>query len=148
MTRRELLSSSLDMVRERPLTGFGLGAWATAYPAFAYYDDGSAPNQAHNDWAQWAAEGGLPLLAAMTALLLLFLPHAWRSIWGIGVVSVFLHALVDYPMQQRPALAAWIFLLLGAAVASRRQDACARTTQNAWSAELKSADLLTAPRGD
>jgi hypothetical protein len=40
---------------------------------------------------------------------------------------VWLHALVDYPMQQRPALAAFFFALLGTlaatAAASVRDDA-------------------------
>jgi hypothetical protein len=30
-------------------------------------------------------------------------------------VAFLLHALVDYPMQQRPVLAAWFFVMAGAA---------------------------------
>ena len=40
---------------------------------------------------------------------------AFRSIYGLGVAAVLLHALVDYPMQQRPGLAAWWFAMAGAA---------------------------------
>ena len=58
--RADLLRSSIAMTRDRPLTGFGLGAWSSAYPGYARFDDGSFVNQAHNDWAQWAAEGGIP----------------------------------------------------------------------------------------
>lgn len=63
--RADLVRSSLEMVRARPLLGFGLGTWATAYPAYAHFDDGSFVNQAHNDWIQWTAEGGIPFLAIM-----------------------------------------------------------------------------------
>jgi hypothetical protein len=75
-------------------------------------------NQAHNDWAQWAAEGGLPFLALLLAVAAWSLRPALRSLWGVGIVSVFVHALVDYPMQQRPALAAYFFALLGVLAAS------------------------------
>jgi O-antigen ligase len=112
--RAEMNRSSLNMIRDRPLTGFGLGAWPSAYPMFARYDDGAFVNQAHNDWAQWTAEGGLPLLAAMLAVLAILAPKAWRSIWGLGLIAVFVHAAVDYPFEQRPALAAWLFAMMGA----------------------------------
>ncbi len=37
---------------------------------------------------------------------------ALRSLWGIGVIAVFIHCLVDYPLQ-RPALAGFFFVFLG-----------------------------------
>ena len=61
--RRELLFSSLAMMADRPWTGFGLGTWPAVYPAYARFDNGLAANHAHNDWAEWAAEGGLPFVA-------------------------------------------------------------------------------------
>jgi O-antigen ligase len=111
--RAELVRSSLDMARDRPLMGFGLGTWSTAYPAYARFDDGTFVNQAHNDWVQWAAEGGIPFLAIMLAIVAMSVRPALRSLWGIGLLAVFLHCLVDYPMQQRPALATFFFALLG-----------------------------------
>lgn len=111
--RADLVRSSLDMVRERPIAGFGLGTWAEAYPGYALYDDGSRVNQAHNDWAQWAVEGGLPLFLLMAALVIRIAPVAIRTVWGVGILFVFAHCLVDYPFQQRPALAAFFFVLVG-----------------------------------
>jgi O-antigen ligase len=64
------------MAREKPWTGFGLGIWPTVYPANALYDDGTFVNEAHNDWLQWAVEGGVPLVAAMLARPA---PHAARQ---------------------------------------------------------------------
>lgn len=116
--RREMLQSSAAMFGERPSTGFGLGTWASAYPAYALYDDGLTANQAHNDWMQWAVEGGLPLLAAMAAFAALAVWAGWRTVWGLGLAAVLLHCLVDYPLQQRPALAGWFFALAGAAAAA------------------------------
>ncbi len=113
--RREMLQASLAMVRERPWTGFGLGAWPTVYPAYAVTDFGLTlfANHAHNDWAEWAAEGGLPMLVLVASVALWSLRQALRYPWGIGVVSAFCHCAVDFPMQ-RPALAALVFALCGA----------------------------------
>jgi O-antigen ligase len=111
--RADLLRSSVDMVHDRPLTGFGLGTWSAAYPAYARFDDGSFVNQAHNDWAQWAVEGGLPFLGLMAAVVVLLARPAFRSLWGLGLMAVFIHAWIDYPFEQRPALAAFFFAMAG-----------------------------------
>ena len=119
VARREFLYSSLAMIRDRPWLGFGLGTWATAYPGYASFDDGKFANQAHNDWVQWACEGGLPFAGLILAIALWSVRPALRSIWGAGVIIVFLHCAIDYPVQ-RPALAALFFTMLGA-VAARPQ---------------------------
>ena len=111
--RAELVRSSFEMVRDRPLAGFGLGTWSDAYPAYAHFDDGRFVNQAHNDWIQWAVEGGVPFFLVMFAIAALTVRPALRSLWGLGMIAVFLHCLVDYPMQQRPALAAFFFAMIG-----------------------------------
>jgi O-antigen ligase len=115
--RADLLRSSIAMTRARPVTGFGLGAWSAAYPGYARYDDGSFVNQAHNDWAQWASEGGIPFLALMLAVVALLVRPALASLWGVGLMAVFLHAWIDYPFEQRPAMAAFLFAMAGALAA-------------------------------
>jgi O-antigen ligase len=119
--RANLLRSSIRMVRDRPLAGFGLGAWSTAYPAYARYDDGTFVNQAHNDWVQWAAEGGLPMLVMMAAVVAILARPAFNSLWGLGLLVVWIHAWVDYPFEQRPALAAFFFAMAGALVTVSRE---------------------------
>ena len=49
----------------------------------------------------------------MLAIAVWAVRPAVRSLWGIGMLAVFAHCLVDYPMQQRPALATFFFVLLG-----------------------------------
>jgi O-antigen ligase len=123
--RREFLVSTLAMVRARPLHGFGLGAWTSAYPQFAVIDAGKLANHAHNEWAQWAAEGGLPAFVLMLAVFLWTVRAANRSWWGIGLVAVMIHSLVDYPFL-RLGLAAWIFVFLGALEADLRREPALR----------------------
>lgn len=111
--RADLVRSSLEMIRDRPVVGFGLGAWSSAYPAYARFDNGTFVNQAHNDWIQWAAEGGIPFLVLMLGVAAWCVRPALRSLWGLGILAVFVHCLIDYPMQQRPALAAFFFAIIG-----------------------------------
>jgi hypothetical protein len=105
--------SSVQMFRAKPLTGFGLGNWPTAYPGYALFDDGNFANQAHNDWAQWAVEGGLPLLCLMVWIGVWGTVRGIRTGWGLGVPIVFLHCFIDYPIQ-RPGVAIVFFLMLAA----------------------------------
>jgi O-antigen ligase len=119
--RREFVDSTVRMIRDRPLYGFGLGNWATAYPGYAIFDDGVLANQAHNDWAQWTAEGGIPLLAMMLTLAIWATPRALGSGWGAGIVAVFTHCLVDYPIQ-RTAVAIVFFVVLAAVASTRGRE--------------------------
>ena len=118
--RREMLLSSLEMARARPWMGFGQGTFQEVYPAYATFDIGLVVNHAHNDWAEWLAEGGVPFFLLLASAAVWAVRPAYRSIWGLGLLSVFLHALVDYPMQ-RLGLAAWVFVLLGALAAEERE---------------------------
>jgi O-antigen ligase len=111
--RREIFHASVEMIRSRPLAGYGLGTFPVVYPEFAEFDSGAAVEHAHNDWLEWTAEGGIVFAALWAALFAHLARPAIRSIWGVGVVAVFLHALVDYPFA-RHGVAAWVFVLAGA----------------------------------
>jgi hypothetical protein len=117
--RREMLESALHMAREKPWMGFGLGTFQFVYPAYAVTDFGLFVDHAHNDWAEWAAEGGLPFVALILSMLAPILRSAFRSIWGIGILAAFIHALVDFPMQI-PALASITMVLLAGLECERK----------------------------
>jgi O-antigen ligase len=115
--RLQFAKSTVHMIAVHPLIGWGLGCWPSVYPAFATFDPGAIVNQAHSDWLQWTAEGGLPVGLAMLSLALWAIRPALRSIWGIGILAVLLHAAFDYPFS-RPAIGAWPILILSMAAAS------------------------------
>jgi hypothetical protein len=115
--RVQFAISTLHMIAVHPWLGWGLGCWPTVYPAFATFDPGAIVNQAHSDWLQWTAEGGLPVGLALLALALWAIRPALRSIWGIGILAVLIHAAFDYPFS-RPAIGAWPILILSMAAAS------------------------------
>lgn len=111
--RREIYRSAVAMIAARPALGTGLGTFPVVYPAYAEFDSGAVVDHAHNDWLEWATEGGLPYAAVWGLLALSLARPAIRSIWGLGVPAIFIHALVDYPFA-RFGVAAWVFILAGA----------------------------------
>lgn len=110
--RRQIWTSTLEMIATRPLTGFGPGTFQTVYPAFATFDVGLVVNHAHNDWLEWAAEAGLPFAFLIAGVALWAVRPALRSIWGVGLLAVFAHAVVDYPLA-RLGVAGWVWLFVG-----------------------------------
>lgn len=131
-TRRQLLDSTIVMVRERPGLGYGIGTWRLVYPRFATFDSAAVANEAHNDWAQWAAEGGIPFSCLMLVLVLCVARAGVSSTWGLGVLAVMLHSLIDYPTRE-PAVGLLWFALAGgllhtrpAATSRKPRDSSAR----------------------
>ncbi len=119
--RRNIDKSSFAMIRSRPLTGWGLETYVPVYRMFARYDDGTYVNRAHNDWLEWAAEGGIFFAGAMIVVVGWSIRPAIRSSWGIGLIAVCIHALVDYPFA-RLGVCGWYFCLLGMLSASELND--------------------------
>jgi hypothetical protein len=126
--RLQFAISTLHMIAARPWIGWGLGCWPAVYPAFATIDPGAIVNQAHCDWLQWTAEGGVPVGLAMLSLTLWAIRPSLRSIWGVGVIAILVHAAFDYPFS-RPAIGAWPILILSMAVAAQSGANPERLTQ-------------------
>lgn len=117
--RFDLNAASLEMARAHLPWGAGYGSWPVIYPEFARFDDGRYANQAHNDWLQWACEGGIPGVALMVVFAALVAAPLLRSVWGCGVLFVLVHALVDYPFHQNAPLAV---LIVGIALVAHRDN--------------------------
>ena len=123
LVRRDFNKSSLAMIEQKPLTGWGMGAYRYVYPKFARFDDTTYVNQAHNDWLEWTAEGGIFFTALMLIVFVWSIAPAVRSIWGIGLIALCLNAAVDYPFA-RLGVCGWYFALAGmlAAQISRKSS--------------------------
>lgn len=117
--RRELARSTFRMIQANPWKGTGLGTWTLVYPAYASKDFGVFVNAAHDDWLQWAADGGIPFAGMLLALFAGSVFVARRVPWALGVPMVFLHSVVDFPMQGH-FLPAIVFLVLGVATRHSR----------------------------
>jgi O-antigen ligase len=113
--------ASLAMIQAAPWQGVGLGCWPSAYPMYATVDDGFVANQAHSDWLQWAAEGGLPFAVLIISFGAAVSLRALRSRWALGIAAVFGLALADYPFEKQ-AVALLLFTLAGALVGAKRSE--------------------------
>lgn len=111
LVRKEFMLAAVDMAAHRPLIGYGLGTFPEVYQRYAIKDFPFYANHTHNDWAEFAADGGFPFLLLVLFPCVVALPSAMRNPWGLGLVAVMLHACVDFPFP-RPAVSGWIFLLL------------------------------------
>jgi O-antigen ligase len=110
--RREYIMAAMDMAKHNPLTGYGLDTFPEVYPRYAIKDFPVYVNHAHNDWAEFAADGGIPFLLLIALPFIGAIPIAIRNPWGLGLIPVMLHACVDYPFP-RPAVSGWMFAMLG-----------------------------------
>jgi hypothetical protein len=123
LVRREYLLAAADMAWQRPLTGYGLGTFPEVYQRYAIKDFPFYANHVHNDWAEFAADGGVPFLLLVLIPFAACVPAAIRYPWGLGLVAIMLHACVDFPFP-RPAVSGWMFLLLGLLSMARSPDGC------------------------
>jgi len=116
---------TLDMIREQPLVGSGLGSYPFVYQFHAKrsFSEMTALH-AESSWLTLASEAGLPALLAVLAcltFLLMGLPRLerlsgrdWPLRWGFlaAFFAELLHGLVDVPLH-KPELGWWLLLLGG-----------------------------------
>jgi len=121
LVRREFIRAAVDMTKQRPWLGFGLGTYPEVYQQFATRDFPFYANHVHNDWAEFSAEGGIPFLLLVLVPCVAAVPVAIRHPWGLGLVATMLHACVDFPFP-RPSVSGWIFVMLALLYAARTSD--------------------------
>ncbi|MES1254431.1 MAG: O-antigen ligase family protein [Acidobacteriota bacterium] len=123
---------AVQMVRDSPLAGLGLDTYGTAMVVYQTGPRGMHFQEAHNDYLQLAAEGGLLVGVPALAALLVFVaevrrrfaeaPREGMTYWlrvgaVVGLVAVALQSLVEFSLQM-PGNAAMFALL--AAIALHR----------------------------
>ena len=69
---------TIRIARDFPLTGTGLNTYGIAMLHYQTVQDGSQYIEAHNDYLQILAEGGLLLAIPILLALLLFIREVWR----------------------------------------------------------------------
>jgi hypothetical protein len=121
VVRREFILSAVDMAKHRPFIGYGLGTFPEVYQQHAIKDFPFYANHAHDDWAEFAADGGIPFLLMVLIPFAAAIPAAIRHPWGLGLIAVMLHACVDYPFP-RPAVSGWLFAMLALLYMARTWD--------------------------
>jgi O-antigen ligase len=125
---------ALSIVRDFPLTGTGLNTYATATLKYQTGERVLHFREAHNDYLQLAAEGGVllgvPALMALVALVVLIVRRAraggsdsysdWTRLGAAaGLLAIALQSLVEFSLQM-PGNALLCVLVMSMAIAARR----------------------------
>jgi O-antigen ligase len=122
------------MWRRAPLLGCGLGGYRYAIGLDKPATGEGVLEQAHNDWLEWLATGGIVgaalLATAIVGLMLLLPPGSVRRLRfeyryplagaGMALVATGLHETVGFGLQtplNRYLLASWVGLVWGLGVA-------------------------------
>jgi O-antigen ligase len=132
--RLAILRDSIQMIRQRPLFGWGLGTFPTVYPRFRSFYTDLFVNQAHNDYLQMLVETGFVGFGAFLAFIVIACRYGLKRIrhWQIrqadaltfaallGISGIAVHSLLDFNLQI-PANAALLYVLCGVAVRHSRE---------------------------
>jgi O-antigen ligase len=112
--RQDIWSVTARIIRDFPLTGTGLNTFGTATLAYQVSHLDMHYAEAHNDYLQLAAEGGVLLSAPLLAAVVFTIGIIWRrfdegggrseSFWPrlgavTGLMAVALQSLVDFSLQ-------------------------------------------------
>jgi O-antigen ligase len=132
-SRDEVTRDTINMFAEYPVVGTGVGTFTYIYPAFKGDDvsfDGTY-NNAHNDYAQFAAEFGAPAFFALVALVMWSLWNGVSSMrmrnsrfyQGLGfavtmaIVAIGIHSSVDFNLQIPANASMYVVVLALSAIA-------------------------------
>lgn len=136
--RGDIASYALNLWRDYPVFGAGLGSFHAVIPRYWGEIPGAPYTHAHNDYLQFACEVGVTGAALLGALLLMSLLAALRAqqvradplMRGIsfgstmGIIALMIHSAVDFSLQI-PAIALTFMLVLALAWISLHHDRAA-----------------------
>jgi O-antigen ligase len=125
--RVNVWKDTVHIIQDAPWSGTGFNTYGIAMLHYQTVQDGSQYIEAHNDYLQLAAEGGVLLGVPMLVALGLFVREAWRrfhegaddartywlragAVTGLGAIAV--QELFDFTLQMPGAAA--LFVVLGA----------------------------------
>ena len=147
--RLQLWANTLDMVRDHPLLGVGIGNWQFLYPRYdrgQIISSGAAPRRPHNDFLWIASELGLPGLAVylwIAGLALFACVRLMRSagsrtdFWmplclSASVAGILVLAGFSFPRERIAVSALFWFLLAAIALLDARDRPTGSTRTLHW----------------
>ena len=140
--RLDITRDSLKMFSHRPVLGWGLGTFPTAYPRYRTFYTNLFINEAHNDYAQLLVETGLLGFGLMLWFLVnlyrqgLPTSRRWEFQWDwalslaalLGCTGILVHSFVDFNLQI-PANAGMFYALCGLAAAKPLESSSRRRSR-------------------
>jgi len=113
VTRIQIWQATLRMIEANPIAGVGMGGYWVAIPTFHEASGGMTPQQAHNDYLEILASGGIVGLAIVVWLAVMVLQQARLNLRArerfirttcfaalVAIVGVAVHSLVDFGLHR------------------------------------------------
>jgi O-antigen ligase len=115
--RQSIWRATWEMVKDHPIAGVGFGGYATAIPKYHTASGETTPQEAHNDYLELLASGGLIALVICIWFVVSFLRAARREVEPdsrsssipylraaklgalAGILTVGIHSLVDFGLH-------------------------------------------------
>lgn len=137
VSRREIWATTVRMIKDHPFTGVGLGGYWTAVPQYHNASGKMTPQQAHNDYLELLAGGGIIGLLLGAWFIFLFVRFARAPLqhsadtfrraacFGalLGLFGVAVHSLVDFGLHIPVNALVCLVLVAVAAVNGRAENA-------------------------
>lgn len=111
-SRREIWLSTMELIKANPVSGVGFGAYSTAITAYDTSSGDLALQQAHNDYLEILANGGIIAFILMLIFIILLIKkinvqiksgNSFRraSCFGatIGIFGIMLHSIVEFGLH-------------------------------------------------
>jgi O-antigen ligase len=154
--RHNINRDGLKMFLQRPVLGWGLGAFPVVYPQFRTFYTNFFVNEAHNDYLQLLVEMGLLGFGTMLWFLITLYKQAIKKIshWTsdisgsvtlacvLGLSGILVHSAVDFNLQI-PANAALFYVLCTVAAS---QPFLQRARKRRVARSKPPEDILTPPQ--
>lgn len=133
---------ALKIFADHPLVGAGLDSFGVAYPRYDPANGTFRVEQAHNDYLQILAEGGIAGISLAVVFVYLLIRRSYEAITAsrdnfcraasvgalAGCVAVLVHSLFDFPL--RTPANAYFFLLLAAIACANVKKGSSRRKSN------------------
>jgi O-antigen ligase len=134
-TRWTIVQDGLRMFMKKPVLGWGLGTFPTAYPQFRSFYTHFFVNEAHNDYLQFLVETGIVGFGIVIWFVARVYRNGFRKLpdWPndingavslgclLGFTGILVHSFVDFNLQV-PANAAWFYVLCAVAASPYRLE--------------------------
>ena len=113
VTRLKIWRDTIEMIKANPIAGVGMGGYWTEIPRYHQAPGIMTPQQAHNDYLELLASGGIVGLAIFLWFVFVVLRHARANLQSpdrfrraacfaalIGIAGVAVHSLVDFGLHR------------------------------------------------
>jgi putative inorganic carbon (HCO3(-)) transporter len=113
VTRLEIWQATIQLVKDNPITGVGMGGYWAAIPRYHDASGSMTPQQAHNDYLELLASGGIVGVAIFLWFVVVVFRRAQANLKSadsfrraatfaalIAIAGVAVHSLVDFGLHR------------------------------------------------